>query len=75
MEDKIMDIASLERFLQERIKVSGKAGALGDSVTVVRDKSRITVTSHSNFSKRLFQIYEYIDAFVDSRISSTIYPG
>ncbi|MED6120164.1 60S ribosomal protein L22B [Stylosanthes scabra] len=28
VEDKIMDIASLEKFLQERIKVGGKAGAL-----------------------------------------------
>ncbi|MBA0860205.1 hypothetical protein Goshw_015227 [Gossypium schwendimanii] len=42
VEDKIMDIASLEKFLQERIKVAGKAGALGDSVTVTRDKSKIT---------------------------------
>ena len=52
VEDKIMDIASLEKFLQERIKVGGKAGALGDSVTVVREKSKITVTSDSTFSKR-----------------------
>ncbi|KAI6693032.1 hypothetical protein NL676_020742 [Syzygium grande] len=52
VEDKIMDIASLEKFLQERIKVDGKAGALGDSVTVTRDKSKITVTSTNDFSKR-----------------------
>ena len=52
VEDKIMDIASLEKFLQERIKVGGKAGALGDSVSVSREKTKITVTSDSNFSKR-----------------------
>ncbi|KAK4767676.1 hypothetical protein SAY86_015426 [Trapa natans] len=52
VEDKIMDIASLEKFLQERIKVDGKAGSLGDSVTVTRDKFKIIVTSNSNFSKR-----------------------
>ncbi|CAL5357654.1 unnamed protein product [Camellia sinensis] len=52
VEDKIMEIASLEKFLQERIKVGGKAGALGDSVTVTREKSKITVTSTDNFSKR-----------------------
>lgn len=52
VEDKIMEIASLEKFLQERIKVGGKAGALGDSVTVTRDKSKITVTADSTFSKR-----------------------
>ncbi|KAL9240862.1 hypothetical protein vseg_015035 [Gypsophila vaccaria] len=52
VEDKIMDIASLEKFLQERIKVAGKAGNLGDSVSVTREKNKIIVTSHSNFSKR-----------------------
>ncbi|KAJ1690045.1 hypothetical protein LUZ63_014200 [Rhynchospora breviuscula] len=53
VEDKIMDIASLEKFLQERIKVAGgKAGALGDAVTVSRDKNKITVTSDGPFSKR-----------------------
>ncbi|KAM7277641.1 hypothetical protein ACFE04_004775 [Oxalis oulophora] len=52
VEDKIMDIASLEKFLQERIKVAGKTANLGDAVTVIREKSKITVTSDSNFSKR-----------------------
>ncbi|GAA0146613.1 ribosomal protein [Lithospermum erythrorhizon] len=52
VEDKIMDIASLEKFLQERIKVGGKPGALGDAVTVTRDKSKITVTGDATFSKR-----------------------
>ncbi|EMS62348.1 60S ribosomal protein L22-2 [Triticum urartu] len=54
VEDKIMEIASLEKFLQERIKVAGgKAGNLGDSVTVTRDKSKVTVTSDGAFSKSL----------------------
>ncbi|XP_049407272.1 60S ribosomal protein L22-3-like [Solanum stenotomum] len=52
VEDSIMEIASLDKFLQERIKVGGKAGALGDSVTVTRDKNKITVTCNSTFSKR-----------------------
>ncbi|KAL2231243.1 60S ribosomal protein L22-2-like [Sesamum indicum] len=53
VEDKIMDIASLEKFLQERIKVGGKPGALGDSVTVTRDKTKISVTANdTTFSKR-----------------------
>ncbi|KAF5937347.1 hypothetical protein HYC85_024853 [Camellia sinensis] len=56
VEDKIMEIASLEKFLQERIKVGGKAGALGDSVTVTREKSKITVTSTDNFSKRIYNL-------------------
>ena len=60
VEDKIMDIASLEKFLQERIKVGGKAGALGDSVTVTRDKNKITVTSDSNFSKRFILLLLFL---------------
>ncbi|XP_059294788.1 large ribosomal subunit protein eL22y-like [Lycium barbarum] len=52
VDDGIMEIASLDKFLQERIKVGGKAGALGDSVTVTRDKHKITVTCDSAFSKR-----------------------
>jgi len=52
VDDKIMEIASLEKFLQERIKVGGKAGALGDSVTITREKSKITVTADGQFSKR-----------------------
>ncbi|XP_047317498.1 60S ribosomal protein L22-3 [Impatiens glandulifera] len=52
VEDKIMEIASLEKFLQERIKVGGKAGALGDTVSISREKNKITVTSDANFSKR-----------------------
>lgn len=39
-----MEIASLEKFLQERIKVDGKAGVLADRVVVARDKSKVTVT-------------------------------
>lgn len=54
VEDKIMEIASLEKFLQERIKVGGKAGNLGDSVTISREKNKISVTADSNFSKRYF---------------------
>ena len=52
VDDKIMEIASLEKFLQERIKVGGKAGALGDTVSITRDKNKITVTSDGQFSKR-----------------------
>ncbi|KAK4595715.1 hypothetical protein RGQ29_013986 [Quercus rubra] len=54
----IMDIASLEKFLQERIKVGGKAGAFGDTVTVTREKYKITVTSDRNFSKRVSEVFD-----------------
>ncbi|KAF8112914.1 hypothetical protein N665_0058s0015 [Sinapis alba] len=52
VDDKIMEIATLEKFLQERIKVGGKPGALGDSVSITTVKGKITVTADSTFSKR-----------------------
>ncbi|MCL7043903.1 hypothetical protein MKW94_000375 [Papaver nudicaule] len=60
VEDKIMDIASLEKFLQERIKVGGKAGALGDSVTIAREKNKISVTADSTFSKSHWYFYPWL---------------
>lgn len=52
VEDKIMDIATFEKFLNDRIKVNGKAGNLGEDVKVSRDKSKVTVTSELHMSKR-----------------------
>ena len=47
-----MEIASFEKFLQDKIKVGGKTGVLGDAVKVSRDKNKITVTSDVHMSKR-----------------------
>ncbi|KAL3698048.1 hypothetical protein R1sor_012124 [Riccia sorocarpa] len=52
VEDKIMDITSFEKFLQDRIKVGGKAGVLGDAVTISREKNKVIVTAEIAFSKR-----------------------
>merc|ERR1712139_90296 len=52
VDDGIMDAASFEKFLQDRIKVSGKTGNLGDLVSVSRDKAKVTVASDIPFSKR-----------------------
>eukprot|EP00976_Prorocentrum_cordatum_P040316 817707-Prorocentrum_minimum.AAC.3 len=52
VDDKIMEIASFEKFLQDKIKVNGKAGALGDAVKVTRDKSKISVTAEIALAKR-----------------------
>ncbi|KAM7530650.1 hypothetical protein LguiB_034060 [Lonicera macranthoides] len=43
VEDKIMEIASLEKFLEERIKVGGKAVALCDSVTVTHEEQNLSL--------------------------------
>jgi large subunit ribosomal protein L22e len=52
VEDGIMDAASFEKFLHDRIKVNGKAGNLGDIIAISRDKAKITVSAHPPFSKR-----------------------
>uniref|UniRef100_A0A8C5XT88 Large ribosomal subunit protein eL22 n=1 Tax=Microcebus murinus TaxID=30608 RepID=A0A8C5XT88_MICMU len=49
-----MDAANFEQFLQERIKMNGKAGNLGGGVVIIeRSKSKITVTSEVLFLKSL----------------------
>uniref|UniRef100_A0A3Q3ITQ1 Large ribosomal subunit protein eL22 n=1 Tax=Monopterus albus TaxID=43700 RepID=A0A3Q3ITQ1_MONAL len=46
-------VLSQEQFLQERIKVNGKAGSLGGGVvSIERSKSKIAVNSEVPFSKR-----------------------
>jgi hypothetical protein len=42
VEDEIIEVASLEKFLQESIKVTGaKAGNLSKSVTISREKTKV----------------------------------
>lgn len=52
VEDRVLDPASFEKFLHDRIKVNGKAGDLGTKVTIARDKSKIVVSAELPFSKR-----------------------
>ncbi|EED91116.1 RL22, ribosomal protein 22 60S large ribosomal subunit [Thalassiosira pseudonana CCMP1335] len=55
VDDKVLDVASFEKYLQERIKVEGKTGNLAqNNVTVSRDRTKLTIASPSDlgFSKR-----------------------
>jgi large subunit ribosomal protein L22e len=52
VEDHVLDPASFEKFLQDRIKVNGKAGDLGEKVSVSREKTKIHVSAELPFSKR-----------------------
>merc|ERR1712118_606323 len=52
VDDGIMDPASFEKFLLDRIKVGGKVGNLGDLVSVSRDKAKVLVNADTAFSKR-----------------------
>jgi len=51
--DKVLDVASFEKYLHDRIKVGGKTNNLGDNVTITRDATKLTVTATDiAFSKR-----------------------
>jgi len=51
--DKVIDLATFEKFLHDRIKVDGKAPAKAGAVTIARDKTKITVTfTEAQSSKR-----------------------
>lgn len=55
VDDKVLDVASFEKYLRERIKVEGKTGNLAQcNVDIIRDRTKLTVTSPADlgFSKR-----------------------
>ncbi|KAF8584493.1 ribosomal protein L22e [Ramaria rubella] len=51
--DGVFDGAAFEKFLHDRIKVDGKAGALGENIKIHREgNNKISVTTSIPFSKR-----------------------
>lgn len=52
VDDGIMEIASFQQYLVDRIKVEGKVGNLGDQVKVSNTAKKVSVTSDIPFSKR-----------------------
>ena len=52
VDDLVMDMASFEKFLHDRIKVNGKIGVLGDAVSISREGNNLHVKADSPFSKR-----------------------
>jgi len=55
VDDKVLDVASFEKYLQDRIKVGGKVGTLASNgVSIQRDRTKLTVSAPSDlgFSKR-----------------------
>lgn len=51
VDDKVMDPASFEKYLHDRIKVGGKAGNLGTKVQIARAGPKLTVTAELPFTK------------------------
>jgi large subunit ribosomal protein L22e len=55
VDDKVLDVASFEKYLHDRIKIGGKTNVLAvNNVVITRDRTKLTVASPAdlNFSKR-----------------------
>jgi large subunit ribosomal protein L22e len=55
VDDKVLDVALFEKYLQDRIKIKSKTGQLGNqNVVLTRDRTKLTIASPAelNFSKR-----------------------
>ncbi|KAI1341374.1 60S ribosomal protein l22 [Xylariaceae sp. FL0016] len=51
--DKIFDTAAFEKFLQDKIKVDGRVGNLGDSIEIKQvGEGKIEITAHNELSGR-----------------------
>ena len=50
--DNVIVLGDFESFLKTRVKVEGKAGNLGNNVTISKDKDSVVVSSKIPFSKR-----------------------
>ncbi|CAD6224094.1 hypothetical protein G9C98_006256 [Cotesia typhae] len=52
VEDNIMDVASFDKYMKERIKINGKTGNLGNLVNIERNKNKLIINSDTELSKR-----------------------
>jgi large subunit ribosomal protein L22e len=54
---KVIDLATFEKFLHDRIKVDNKAPAKAGAVTITRDKTKVTVTFNESQSSKRYVKY------------------
>lgn len=51
--DKIFDTAAFEKFLQDKIKVDGRTGNLGDAIVIQQaGEGKIEIIAHNELSGR-----------------------
>jgi large subunit ribosomal protein L22e len=63
--DKIFDVSAFEKFLQDKIKVDGRVGNLGDIVQISQvGEGKIEVVAHTEFSGRYLKyLYVFLSQF------------
>lgn len=58
--DKIFDVSAFTKFLQERIKVEGRVGNLGDTIVVRQQgEGKVEIIAHNELSGRYLK-YLYV---------------
>ncbi|MES1913961.1 MAG: hypothetical protein MHM6MM_006102 [Cercozoa sp. M6MM] len=78
--DSFLQVDQLVQYLQQKIKVDGVAGALGDVVAVEASGSNVLVKAKGEFSKRSLKYYtkkflkknqlrDYLRVIADSKAS------
>ncbi|KAJ9108274.1 hypothetical protein QFC19_002522 [Naganishia cerealis] len=50
--DNVFDAAGYEKYLQDRIKVDGKTGQLGENIKLSREDAKLVLTASTHYSKR-----------------------
>ncbi|KAH8893420.1 60S ribosomal protein l22 [Thozetella sp. PMI_491] len=50
--DKIFDVFAFEKFLNEKIKVEGRTGNLGDSIKISHADGKVEIVAHNELSGR-----------------------
>ena len=79
--DKVIDLASFEKFLHDKIKVNNKCPAPAGAVTITRDKTKVTVIFNDAQSSKRYvkyltkkylkksQLKEYLRVVMESKNS------
>ncbi|KAJ1459660.1 ribosomal protein L22e [Pelagophyceae sp. CCMP2097] len=53
VEDAVLDVSNFEKFLRDAIKIDGKTGNLGETITITSEKTKIVISAAEQaFAKR-----------------------
>ena len=66
--DKIFDVSAFTKFLQERIKVEGRVGNLGDVIVVKQTPdNKVEIVAHNELSGRYIKYLYVVPPSLDWR--------
>ena len=71
--DKIFDVFAFEKFLNERIKVEGRTGNLGDIIKISHADGKVEIVAHNELSGRYLK-YLYVSTLLSPGLKKTGLP-